>query len=63
MKFVNVHPASSLSFELGGAKYRVAQGEVVDIPDKFAYAVDAIGLGENLKPYVEPVQETKPKGK
>ena len=51
VKYVNVHPNAALSFECGGTDYVVVQGGVVEIPDRFAYAVALMGL--QLKEYSE----------
>lgn len=55
VKFVNSHPSSPLSFECGGTQYEVPLGGMVEIPDRFAYAVKLMGL-----PLVSEEEATSP---
>lgn len=58
MRFRSTHATLPLSFECGGTQYDVPVGGSCEIPDRFAYAVKAMGLA--LAPDPEPAAPTEP---
>lgn len=54
MKFRNTTD-KELSFKLGTSMFIVGAAGVVDIPDKFAYAIESMGLPMKVEPDPEPV--------